>query len=536
MDADVAFSELELIYMKGTKAHSGFPEVSYGKFASILVSKGYRVARVEQTETPEMLKERNDAAGKGTKKDKVVTRELCSIMTKGTRTYCHLDDLSNLEDGSATETAVSTSMLVAIKEITLPGADSDDSKMEVDGDEAASDDANRDSAVVEYGITCIDTVLGTVTLAQFQDDSQRNRLRAFLARYMATEVLVEYQAISKETEGVIRLVCPKASVEYLRGNEMPSNAMEVVISILKAQYFGLSEVYRTNSNASEASSTSGSGKYISDLKKLQQLATSSASSSDMLDLISTMTQAWPQLFQAVLQGLLDTGSTEQLVISFGAALWQLKRSLIDYDVLSMGKFFGYVPPDEEEAKEIIANAKTAAALLSTMPSSSGQSAFDLMNVKVEGAMDIAEPASSSAAVDPNAPKYMVLDEVALTNLEVLVNNYDRSEVGSLWQFVNRCKTIGGRRFLRNWLCQPLFQIPDIEKRRLAVRELIENDGLSLAIEGDVKRLLKQVPDLERLLLRAHVNGLKRKSTVSNNNSSSTVNGKLRPPFMSNSKL
>ena len=41
MDADIGMSELELIYMKGTKAHSGFPEVSYGKFASALVAKGY---------------------------------------------------------------------------------------------------------------------------------------------------------------------------------------------------------------------------------------------------------------------------------------------------------------------------------------------------------------------------------------------------------------------------------------------------------------------------------------------------------------
>lgn len=47
-DADVGMEELGLIYMKGDKAHSGFPEISYGKFADILVSKGYRVARVEQ--------------------------------------------------------------------------------------------------------------------------------------------------------------------------------------------------------------------------------------------------------------------------------------------------------------------------------------------------------------------------------------------------------------------------------------------------------------------------------------------------------
>lgn len=44
--------ELDLIYMKGEKAHSGFPEISYGKFADALVSKGYRVARVEQVRHP----------------------------------------------------------------------------------------------------------------------------------------------------------------------------------------------------------------------------------------------------------------------------------------------------------------------------------------------------------------------------------------------------------------------------------------------------------------------------------------------------
>ena len=40
MDSDVGTRELDLIYMKGKKAHSGFPEISYGRYASILVSKG----------------------------------------------------------------------------------------------------------------------------------------------------------------------------------------------------------------------------------------------------------------------------------------------------------------------------------------------------------------------------------------------------------------------------------------------------------------------------------------------------------------
>ncbi len=45
----------------------GFPEIAYGKFAAQLVEKGYRVARVEQTETPEGMKEYNKKCGKGAK-------------------------------------------------------------------------------------------------------------------------------------------------------------------------------------------------------------------------------------------------------------------------------------------------------------------------------------------------------------------------------------------------------------------------------------------------------------------------------------
>lgn len=41
-------------------AHCGFPEKAYSKFADILVTKGYKVARVEQTETPAMMKDRLD--------------------------------------------------------------------------------------------------------------------------------------------------------------------------------------------------------------------------------------------------------------------------------------------------------------------------------------------------------------------------------------------------------------------------------------------------------------------------------------------
>jgi len=44
--------------MQGDYAHSGFPEISYGRYSDMLIQKGFKVARIEQTETPDMMNER----------------------------------------------------------------------------------------------------------------------------------------------------------------------------------------------------------------------------------------------------------------------------------------------------------------------------------------------------------------------------------------------------------------------------------------------------------------------------------------------
>ncbi len=77
MDSDISVQVLGFQYMKGVLAHTGFPEISYGMFCERLVKAGYKVARVEQTETPDMLKERKKNTRKGVEKPKVVNREVC---------------------------------------------------------------------------------------------------------------------------------------------------------------------------------------------------------------------------------------------------------------------------------------------------------------------------------------------------------------------------------------------------------------------------------------------------------------------------
>ena len=430
--------------MKGEKAHSGFPEISYGKMAATLCNKGYRVARVEQTETPEMLAARNKAT-KGAKA-KVVAREMCSVMSMGTRTYCHLDDCATtLEEQSS-------SVLMCIKESTI--------KIE-------SDDSTGAASLPEYGVCCVDTILGNVTLAQFSDNHQRTRLRTMVSQFTPNEVLLEKDGHTEETKGVLRLLVPAAKVELLREAEMP-DAKIALQMMADGAYFV----------------APGSGK----------------------DAASDQSN-WPVVLQAVAQGV-SSGSA-LAAEALGGATWLLKRSHIDYEVLSMRRVFGYVPPDDED--------NSVSKLVSTQAQSATVGADEVRDVSVGDAMEANEASRSGAAsllmgVSGSAEQRssMTMDAVTLANLEILVNNFDHSEKGSLWNFINRCKTAFGKRLLKTWLCQPLYRACDIARRAAAVENLMnENSEQADKARG----LLKGVPDLERLLARVHSNALQKKKNV-----------------------
>lgn len=83
--------------LQGNFAHCGFPELAEARFRDLLVQRGYKVARVEQTETPAMMEKRRSTGGGSSKvptfsclapsskeKAQVVAREICRITTPGT--------------------------------------------------------------------------------------------------------------------------------------------------------------------------------------------------------------------------------------------------------------------------------------------------------------------------------------------------------------------------------------------------------------------------------------------------------------------
>ncbi|KAG7400277.1 DNA mismatch repair protein msh6 [Phytophthora boehmeriae] len=204
MDADIGFKELNLIYMKGDKAHSGFPEIAYSKMSSQLVAKGYRVARVEQTETPEMLKVRNSSAAK---KAKVVRREVCSLLSIGTNTVSFLDAPISSQDQVSKH-------LLALKEMFDPS-----------------------QKTVRFGICLADCATGAFQLSEFDDTEQRDRLKTLFAQFHVVEIVTERFNVSDDTKMVLKHAAPTAIRSSLRVGKEFWDASRTIDEIDRAGYF-----------------------------------------------------------------------------------------------------------------------------------------------------------------------------------------------------------------------------------------------------------------------------------------------------------
>ncbi|CAG4959685.1 unnamed protein product [Colias eurytheme] len=179
MDAAVGVNELGFSYMKGEFAHSGFPESAYARMASTLVSKGYKVARVEQTETPEMMQDRCKKENLKSKNDKVVRREICQVSVRGAQ-VCGLQD-----NGPAESTSP---YLMAI----------------------AEEESNGCST---YGVCFVDTSIGLFHMGQFKDDKHSSRLLTTLAHFPPALIVYDRKSCTARTSKLISTHCHSARRE-----------------------------------------------------------------------------------------------------------------------------------------------------------------------------------------------------------------------------------------------------------------------------------------------------------------------------------
>ncbi|GAA5978239.1 hypothetical protein JCM10908_004283 [Rhodotorula pacifica] len=96
---------------------------------------------------------------------------------------------------------------------------------------------------------------------------------------------------------------------------------------------------------------------------------------------------------------------------------------------------------------------------------------------------------------------MTLNGNTVANLELLHNNTDFKENGSLVSILDHCKTAMGKRQLRRWVTKPLLQKELVEARLQAISEVHRNSA-SLTLSR-IRDLLRHLPDLERGLSRIH---------------------------------
>ena len=450
--------------MKGHVAHAGFPEVSYGLFADKLVRAGYKVARVEQTETPQMLAERKKRAPKG-QKPNVVNREVCSILTLGTRTFCALDAEDALLNS---DTSGGTGPLLVILEVPVHSS-------------MTTDDVNDDEDVVkpvcEYGITMVDAVRGVITIGQFADDVLRSQMNTLLTSVCPSEILIQggedgasqtLLSLLKSYQTTTRTTCvvetiqteetfPKSTAldpSHRRqleriGNVKPWDIQETMNELHRKSY------YPRGSRASENQSIS----------------------------------RWPKVLQAVVDGKADL-----CLSSFGAALFYLQRNLIDQEILSMGIVKAYIPPASSYVSDNLQRVTIDATLEEAQQQEEEQQGTSFQENSIQNIQKI------NSAEDQI--KNMSLDGTTLHNLEILTNAVDHKVAGSLWSKINYTKSRHGSRLLRAWLLRPLFGKADIERRGDAVQELVAGAG-AVALNEARQHILGKIGDLERLLSRVH---------------------------------
>lgn len=180
----------------------GVPEMSLDYWANQFVAKGYKIARVDQSESA-LGKEMRERDGKksGGKEDKVIKRELSCVLTAGT-----------LVEGSMLQDDMSV-YCVAIKEAII-------------------DD------LPAFGLAIVDTATGQFSLSEFVDDVDMTKFETFVAQTRPQELLLEKSTISQKALRILKNnTGPTTIWNYMKSGKEFWEADITVKELDAAEYF-----------------------------------------------------------------------------------------------------------------------------------------------------------------------------------------------------------------------------------------------------------------------------------------------------------
>uniref|UniRef100_A0A6N2MZA2 DNA mismatch repair protein n=1 Tax=Salix viminalis TaxID=40686 RepID=A0A6N2MZA2_SALVM len=276
MDAHVGAKELDLQYMKGEQPHCGFPEKNFLMNAEKLARKGYRVLVVEQTETPEQLELRRKEKGS---KDKVVKREICAVITKGT-----------LTEGELLSANPDASYLMSLTESCQSFANQGFERF--------------------FGICVVDVTTNRIILGQFGDDAECSSLCCLLSELRPVEIIKPAKMLSSETE--------RAMVRHARNP-------------LVNELAPLSEFWEAEKTVQEVKTIY---KRIGDLSASGLLNKTDFDTAN-LDVGEYRSSCLPN----ILSEFVNKGENGSLALSaLGGALYYLRQAFLDETLLRFAKF------------------------------------------------------------------------------------------------------------------------------------------------------------------------------------------------------
>ncbi|KAI1321166.1 DNA mismatch repair protein msh6 [Mortierella claussenii] len=207
-DADIGHQQFDLKLTDRTNMRMvGVPESSFEYWAAQFIAKGYKVARVDQMETAlgKAMRERDGAIKKSTAQ-KVIRRELHSILTAGT-----LTDSGLLTNEMAT-------YCMAIKELNRAGAE---------------------HLPTQFGIAFVDTSTAEFNLATFYDDMDRTKFETLITQIKPKEIVVEKGGLSVRSNRILKNSLGVNTIwNYLQPESQFWNSIDTADELRIRGYFG----------------------------------------------------------------------------------------------------------------------------------------------------------------------------------------------------------------------------------------------------------------------------------------------------------
>ena len=448
---------------------------------------------VEQTETPEQLKERNAVRKrKGLKMDVVVKREKVAVLSQGA-----------LFDAEMVRNAREPAYVLALVEEHAGkegekgkkgekggrggrggnggrGEAKDPAEAEVvDAGKRADADADADgSGGVVIGACALEVTTGQIIVGQIADNASRSKLKTLLAALSPRELLVPKD---------VRLSLTGRRGQGKENGPSPSPSPSPLPNRVMRLLARTRDVVKKHCASTQA--------VTSELVPVERFWTGERALEELASLLGDVAtcgegkgkgkgkgmgegmgegvRVWPSVV-ASMAG--DPGTHSAALDAFGGILSFMKDALLDAALVPICQFFQLpengIPclacPNEARAGE-----------------GGNGSAKERGDAKAGGGKGGLGRELGS----------IHLDASALGNLEI-VENSEGGHEGTLLSQIDQCATGPGHRMLRHWLLHPLIDVQAIRQRQDAIALLVRK-----GVACDVHAGLKKVPDLERCLTR-----------------------------------